>query len=610
MPANYPAFFDPVKRTKAKIEDPTSRFARFFFESMQRARKLSAAGPPLPGSVIGSSLLPRTVDAFQGGLNQFADVFSTQPGGLSDKFGTSGDVVDRGANALFGSLRMAGSPLEAAFLSEIREPIVAGGETIGLDPAETGAQVDMVSIALPLMMMQMGTRVVAASNALARFFPEQKGALGSHPTSTPGRIINKTKEQGGFSVNLETGEIPSEGFMVSAFPLKERQVAKLTRKEVQEFARINRKVLEHPNNFLGTWVGPNGVTYLDVSRRIGPGRNARREAVKLGEAKRQLAIYDIGRMEEIIGGKWDDFIQSPEFHNRMNEMADIGQNYLKAHPTAEWWDLRGTTYDQIYGNTIGLEKVAGFNAATSPRSQLRENTQVATEYIRRQIAGEPVVQPGFKVPPGSLLNAGRGLPNEATRVNNLERVASGDIGALRLDKVNAMARAQIGDPNAAVFDTHWAKIAEKPSADIYIDSKPNIVPAGESYQMLHTEVAKAAKARGRTPRDFSADVWTGIRDQLARTGEAFGVQFGRRSGGESKGLADIFNDLIDEKAAKIGLTRKEMMFRLAQGDSNLLSWVISTPIGAIMFDQLYGGDSVINEDSKAAQNQIPGSDQL
>ena len=94
------------------------------------------------------------------------------------------------------------------------------------------------------------------------------------------------------------------------FLLKRRQVAKLTRKEVQEFARINRKVLENPNNFLGTWVGPNGVTYLDISRRIGPGRNARREAVKLGEIKKQLAIYDISRMEGIVGGKWDDFIQS------------------------------------------------------------------------------------------------------------------------------------------------------------------------------------------------------------------------------------------------------------------------------------------------------------
>ena len=146
MPAHYRAFFDPVKGTKPKVEDPTSILEQLIIRAFQRTRELSA-GPPVPGSVIGSRLLPNTVEAFHGGLSQLGAAFGEQqPGGASDNLGLIGGGIDRFTNALFGSLRMAGSPLEAAFLSEIREPIVAGGETIGLDPAETGAQVDMVSI--------------------------------------------------------------------------------------------------------------------------------------------------------------------------------------------------------------------------------------------------------------------------------------------------------------------------------------------------------------------------------------------------------------------------------------------------------------------------------
>ena len=105
------------------------------------------------------------------------------------------------------------------------------------------------------------------------------------------------------------------------------------------------------------------------------------------------------------------------------------------------------------------------------------------------------------------------------------------------------------------------------------------------------EVRDLAKKNNRSGRDFSADVWTGIRDTLARTGELFGIRHGRRSVGVSKSLADHFDDLINEKSASLGISRKAMLDRLQKGDASLLGYVIATPIGAAMFDQLYGGDS-------------------
>lgn len=82
-------------------------------------------------------------------------------------------------------------------------------------------------------------------------------------------------------------------------------------------------------------------------------------------------------------------------------METAGRDYLSNFPTGNWWDIRGSNMENVYGKA-NLPQVAGFTASTAPVSAPRENIQTMSEYMRRHIKGEPILQPEWRVPPGMM----------------------------------------------------------------------------------------------------------------------------------------------------------------------------------------------------------------
>lgn len=479
-------------------------------------------------------------------------------------------------------------PARRPELSEIPGTYEWGMERVGAEPyapeSITGSFLDPTALA---------SVVPAAAMAKAL----RAGEIGQYATTTPGRIKNRTNEFGGYTVNLMTGEVPTEGLMMGMYANDSGKTGvlpkgtPLTKNTIKDWVKTNANALKGVDNHLGTWKdGDTDTLYLDVAKRFAP--EEIRKATKYGEKTGQLAGFDIGKLEEFPVGNWRKFIHSDEFTQRLDQMQKVGREYLEQHPAGEWWDIHGSMFEKVYGKDK-LEQVAGFIAATAPSTNPTENVRLMTEFMRRHLIGEPIIQRDWRVPEGTQSrNVGSQLSHHETQMpGNLVLANQGDYARLSGDKVNAEARALMGDPDAGVWDRWWARVAEKPEAGVFTGPQEGQIPVpskafGHPYQQLTEAVGKAAKNAGRSLRDYSADVWTGIRETVKKENELFGMPFkGSALHGESKSYADLFTDLIESKAKFLNISVDEMIERLGKGDANLLSLVLATPLGTYLYKQ-------------------------
>ena len=302
------------------------------------------------------------------------------------------------------------------------------------------------------------------------FAPGSIAELGAHPTTTPEAIYGGTMEKGGYSVNLPSGQIPSEGLMVGKYKNTDPRNLVVPQEgfnpaAIEQHAATNAAALAKEGAHLGTWVGPDGKIYLDVAQQYPVDKI--RLATKTGERTGQLAGYNVGAGESFPIGNWRDFVASPEFKARMDEMAGTGRDYLSKFPSKEWWDMHGSAFERAYG-TENLPQVAGFSAATAPVSNPYDNMRAMSEYMRRHISGEPIIQPDYRIPEGGMgpWSAGKQIPLEQSRIANLNKAAAGNLDQLQRAKVREEAMAMSGDPNAVVLDRHWARLTEDPARGI------------------------------------------------------------------------------------------------------------------------------------------------
>jgi hypothetical protein len=441
----------------------------------------------------------------------------------------------------------------------------------------------------------MGAQRGAAALTAGKKAKKPKAApeeiLGTHPTTTPEHIAERTNTGGGYSVNLETGESPTSGLMMGKYANDDpRNLVvsgrSMSPEDARAHAAANIAALKRKENFFGTWKdAESGNTYLDVSKRFEP--DERRPATKFGERTAQKAGYDVGAGESFPVGNWEEFVRSPEFHTRMDEMNQLGREVMG---DKKWWDMHGgSSFERVYGKE-NLPQVAGFSASTSPASAPRENLQTMTEYMRRHLKGEEIIQPDWRVGPNEMTrNEGTQIGMERTRAKNLLAAKRGEIEALRENKVREMGQALMGDRNAVVLDRQWAKLAEDPAKGVYTDTTPNTVPSGAPYEVLKTEVTKAAQRAKMDPEAYSANVWEGIRDTIRRTNELYGQKHrGSQIPKESKSYSDTFEDLLQEKADHMGISKAEMEKRLRAGDATLLSLMLATPMGMALYKQSQG----------------------
>lgn len=436
-------------------------------------------------------------------------------------------------------------------------------------------------------------------NALLQSMREKNVGLSEFASTTPTRIQNKTKA-GGYSVNLPSGQLPDTGLMMGRYANTDpRNMVipagnKLTREDILNFASINKNALKNPENYLGTWQdGPNGPIYLDTSKRFDPSEI--RSATKFGEKTGQLAGYDVGAGQTIPVGNWEQFINSPEFigpTGRLAQMEIAGRNYLSNFPTGNWWDIRGSNMEKVYGKE-NLPQVAGFTASTAPVSAPRENIQTMSEYMRRYIKGEPTLQPDWRVPAGMMTRTeGVQIGMEGSRANNLIKSGLGDYANLSGKKVGEEGRALMGDPNAVVLDRHQIRVSEDPSRGIYASGTADIITPDQYDSLKNAIVTYTKNHSSKNANEASADIWTGIRETIKNKSDLFGTKFqGSAVTGDSKSYIDHFNDLIKDKAKHLGISIKEMEAKLRAGDANLMSFLLATPVGLEAWDRFQEGQA-------------------
>ena len=440
------------------------------------------------------------------------------------------------------------------------------------------------------------------------------------------RSLNKAlKDNGGFTVDMKTGATPTTGTFVGLHPNTDSRVMVIpkkhfTEKALSEYVSKMQKELAGNERYLGGWVDGDNV-YLDVPLRVvrdpkevkqafstrpetapmrarrleaqeraaivrGGGRDRTNPDPAAREAGAQKAVFTADTLTERQVGDWRGYIDSPTFERRAIEQADAGLRYLQERGVTnpEWWKLRGTTWEKLYGDlpdgTMSddrMKQVASALAATAPNAGTTENVRQATEYLRRMLKSEPAIQPEWRAKPGVNVThaaAGTQMPMETVRANNLVLGREGRGLEMNADKVREEYKALIGDPDAEVLDTHFAKIGEVPQSGVYINSAAGKIQDKE-YGIMADRLRGIARKLGRDPRDWTAEVWTGIRENVKRHGELYGQKF-KRAEGESYGYDQILDREIEFTAQKLGLEPKEVERRIRAGDMNLLAALLST----------------------------------
>lgn len=133
---------------------------------------------------------------------------------------------------------------------------------------------------------------------------------GKHNQQTHGRpgiglgkkLAAKLKKDGGFTFSLYgKPKSPKTGFALSIHKNTEAVVKgdmddHEAATALRDYARTHRTALKAKNTYIGGWHNPeDGQVYLDVSTVV----KSRDEAIRLGRANNQLAIYDLGKGETI-----------------------------------------------------------------------------------------------------------------------------------------------------------------------------------------------------------------------------------------------------------------------------------------------------------------------
>ncbi len=108
-------------------------------------------------------------------------------------------------------------------------------------------------------------------------------------------LLNKIFADGGFSVQVASGLIPSRGYMVSIQGCEEVYYSEdVTDDTIPGYITRHVKQLLHPGAYLGAWL--DGIeVYLDVSINVA----SLEDALNLARNNSQLAIYDLASDESI-----------------------------------------------------------------------------------------------------------------------------------------------------------------------------------------------------------------------------------------------------------------------------------------------------------------------
>ena len=338
---------------------------------------------------------------------------------------------------------------------------------------------------------------------------------------------------------------------------------------------------------IATWTNDAPEIRPDIAafRRANGGRAPSAKELETIKKVAWDRAFQTGANERMVGDP-RGFLESPTFERRAIEQADAGLRFLqeKGVTNPEWWKLRGTIWERLYADRpdgtmtdARMKRVAGFLAATAPNAGTTDNVRQATEYLRRMLKKEPIIQPDWRAIPGvnvTHMEAGKMMPMETVRANNLELAMRKRGDLMNEDKVREEFKALTGDPNAQVLDTQLAKIGEVPESGVYLNATAGRIE-GKAYPVMANRLREIAVKLGRVPRDFTAEVWTGIRETIRKTGELYGRKH-KRPVGESYGYDQILEREVAFTAKKLGITPSEVERRIRAGHMSTLAALLAT----------------------------------
>ncbi len=207
---------------------------------------------------------------------------------------------------------------------------------------------------------------------MARQIPHENAEDWTYPID-PKTVLHNTLTGTGYTVNLQTGKIPTTGTMVS-IPGHEKTVptSSITPTDISDFAtsKEHKDVLNKRNSNLGTWNTGEEV-YLDVSKRYPDtprGTRAARSAAMLGD---QFAIYNVDRKLT------EQNLAAPKVRQKYREERNIeipeeaGQEYLEST------------------SPVGLHVTTGFRTAPDKKTRGRGKGRAGTGQGTIVWAGEP-----------------------------------------------------------------------------------------------------------------------------------------------------------------------------------------------------------------------------
>lgn len=130
---------------------------------------------------------------------------------------------------------------------------------------------------------------------------------GPSPAVTPSVVRRETVAHGGMTMRRLTGEVPKTGFVVSEFPQHSLVLGlddlnrEPGRVKLKSWLRSKAKILDQPENFMGSWHDVDGGNaYMDIVRVFPAGQRA--QAIEAGRKANQIAIWDLGESTEIDTG--------------------------------------------------------------------------------------------------------------------------------------------------------------------------------------------------------------------------------------------------------------------------------------------------------------------
>lgn len=104
------------------------------------------------------------------------------------------------------------------------------------------------------------------------------------------------RPDGGFTVDLATGEHVSTGYAVSVHPECEVTLGEATLGDLLLYLALSQDTLSRPNRVFGGWRDPSdGRVYLDVTVVV----ESLNLALALGRTHDQLAVYDFATGQSV-----------------------------------------------------------------------------------------------------------------------------------------------------------------------------------------------------------------------------------------------------------------------------------------------------------------------